>query len=146
MEQALLVLARSLDLVPGPKTMVLLGHGFGRIVGGDPARPSVGFDPEYAEARRLLARARTTVYCLDLTRADAHTLETGLMSVAEDTGGFYLRTHQFPGQAVTRLAAALGGHYEVSFEKPDLPRGEHAIRVDVPGRKARVFARRTYVG
>jgi hypothetical protein len=143
----LLVIGRALDGLPGAKGMVLLGHGFGRIVGGGgPGWPLVGFDPEYSEARRLLARARTTVYCLDLTRADAHTLETGLVAVAEDTGGFYVRTHQFPGQAMSRLAQALGGHYEVSFEKPDLPRGEHVIRVELVGRKGVVLARRSYVG
>jgi hypothetical protein len=92
------------------------------------------------------SRARATVYCVDVTRADSHTLETGLISVAEDTGGFFVRTNWFPGQAVTRLGEALGGHYELSFEKPDLPRGEHAIRVELVGRKGVVFARRTYVG
>jgi hypothetical protein len=86
------------------------------------------------------------VYCLDVTRADSHTLETGLMSVAEDTGGFFMRTNWFPAQAVARLGEALGGHYELSFEKPPLPHGEHAIRVELVGRKGVVFARRTYVG
>ena len=146
MEQALLVIGRALDAVPGPKAVVLVGHGFGRIAGGSLQSSAVSFEADYAEARRLLTRARATVYCLDVTRADAHTLETGLMSVAEDTGGFFVRTHWFPGQAVSRLAEALSGHYELSFEKPDLPRGEHAIRVELVGRKGVVFARRTYVG
>ena len=147
MEQALVALGKALDGMPGSKAMVVFGHGFGRVVGGGDLRSvTVGFDEEYAEARRVLARARVTVYCLDLTRADSHTLEAGLMKVAEDTGGFYLRTHEFPGQAISRLGAALGGHYEVSVEKPDLPRGEHVIRVELIGRKGVVLARRTYVG
>jgi VWFA-related protein len=147
MEQALVALGKALDGMPGTKAMVVFGHGFGRIVGGGGLRSmAVGFDPEYAEARRVLARARVTVYCLDLTRADSHTLEAGLMKVAEDTGGFYLRTHEFPGQAMSRLGAAIAGHYELSFEKPDLPRGEHVIRVELIGRKGVVLARRTYVG
>ena len=146
MEQALVVVGRALDAIPGPKSVVLFGHGFGRIIGGSLPSAFVGFDAEYAEARRLLTRARATVYCLDVTRADSHTLETGLMSVAEDTGGFYLRTNWFPGQAVSRLSEALGGRYELSFAKPELPRGEHAIRVELVGRKGVVFARRTYVG
>jgi VWFA-related protein len=146
MEQALAVIAEALDRVPGPKAVVLLGHGFGRIIGGGLRMTRVGFEPEYVEARRLLTRARATVYCLDLTGADAHTLEAGLMSVAEDTGGFYMRTHEFPGQALSRLGEALGGHYELSFEKPDLPPGEHVIRVELIGRKGAVLARRTYVG
>jgi VWFA-related protein len=146
MEQALVVVGRALDAIPGPKSVVLVGHGFGRIIGGSLPSALVGFDAEYAEARRLLTRARATVYCLDVTRADSHTLETGLMSVAEDTGGFFMRTNWFPGQAISRLSEALDGRYELSFEKPALPRGEHVIRVELVGRKGVVFARRTYVG
>jgi hypothetical protein len=146
MEQALVVVGRALDAIPGPKSVVLVGHGFGRIIGGSLPSALVGFDAEYAEARRLLTRARATVYCLDVTRADSHTLETGLMSVAEDTGGFYVSTNWFPGQAISRLSEALDGRYELSFEKPALPRGEHVIRVELVGRKGVVFARRTYVG
>jgi VWFA-related protein len=147
MEEALLRLGNTLDAMPGSKAMVIFGYGFGRILGaGDLRTMAVGLDQDYAEARRVLARARVTVYCLDLTQADSHTLEAGLMKVAEDTGGFYLRTHEFPGQAMSRLATALRGHYEVSVEKPDLPRGEHVIRVELIGRKGVVLARRTYVG
>jgi hypothetical protein len=68
------------------------------------------------------------------------------MSVAEDTGGFYMRTNWFPGQAISRLSEALDGRYELSFEKPALPRGEHVIRVELVGRKGVVLARRMYVG
>ena len=147
MEQALAVVGAALDRLPGAKSVVLVGHGFGRMIGaGGLGTARVGYEPEYRDARRLLSRARATVYCLDVTRADSHTLETGLMSVAEDTGGFFLRTNWFPGQAVARLGEALGGHYELSFEKPALPHGEHAIRVELTGRKGVVFARRTYVG
>jgi hypothetical protein len=146
MEQALAVVGEALDRLPGPKAVVLVGHGFGRMTGGGLDTARVGYEPEYREARRLLSRARATVYCLDVTRADSHTLETGLMSVAEDTGGFFVRTNWFPGQAVSRLSEALGGHYELSFVKPDLPRGEHVIRVELVGRKGVVLARRTYVG
>ena len=147
MEQALAVLGDALDRLPGSKAVVLVGHGFGRMIGGGGlATARVGYEPEYREARRLLSRARATVYCLDVTRADSHTLETGLMSVAEDTGGFFMRTNWFPAQAISRLGEVLAGHYELSFEKPDLPLGERVIRVELVGRKGAVFARRTYVG
>ena len=146
MEQALVVVGDAPRPHPGSKAVVLVGHGFGRMIGGGLATARVSYDPEYQEARRLLSRARATVYCLDVTRADSHTLETGLMRVAEDTGGFFMRTNWFPAQAVSRLGEALAGHYELSVEKPDLPRGEHVIRVELVGRKGVVFARRTYVG
>jgi VWFA-related protein len=147
MENALAVIGGALDRLPGPKSVVLVGHGFGRMIGGGDIRSArVAYDPEYREARRLLSRARATVYCLDVTRADSHTLETGLRSVAEDTGGFFLRTNWFPGRAMSRLGEALGGHYELSFEKPDLPPGEHVIKVELVGRRGIVLARRTYIG
>ena len=50
MEQALLVTARALDRVPGAKSLVILGHGFGRILIGDGRAPAVGVDDEYREA------------------------------------------------------------------------------------------------
>jgi VWFA-related protein len=146
MEQALLVMARALDRVPGSKSVVLFGHGFGRILIGDMRSAIVGVDAEYREAARLLARARVTVYALDVTQADSHTLATGLEQVAADTGGFYLQTHEFPGLALTRLGDALTGRYELSFEKPALPPGEHSIRIELVGRKGRVLSRHSYVG
>ena len=49
------------------------------------------------------------VFCLDVTDADSHTLEAGLKVTAADTGGFFVRTHLFPGQAMRRLSGALAG-------------------------------------
>ena len=40
MEQALLVTARALDCVPGAKSLVVFGHGFGRILIGDGRAPA----------------------------------------------------------------------------------------------------------
>ena len=146
MEQALLVTARALDSVPGAKSLVIVGHGFGRILIGDLRSAAVGVDDEYREAARLLARARATAYALDVTQAESHTLSAGLELVAADTGGFYLQAHAFPGLALARLADALAGRYELSFDKPALPSGEHRIGIELVGRKGRVLARRTYVG
>lgn len=139
MEQALLVLARALDNLPGEKSVVLFGFGFGRILGSH-----VTFDAEYAEAGRLFMKARASVFCLDVTDAASHTLEAGLMQVAADTGGFFARTNDFPGLAITRLGLALTGRYELAFVKPDLPRGEHTIRIELVGRAGTVLARRAY--
>ena len=139
MEQALLVLARALDKLPGEKSVVLFGFGFGRILGSH-----VEVDAEYGEATHLFRRARASVFCLDVTDAASHTLEAGLMQVAADTGGFFARTNQFPGLAMQRLGRALTGRYEIAFVKPDLPRGGHAIRVELVGRKGQVLHRRAY--
>ena len=84
------------------------------------------------------------MYCLDITDADQHTLEAGLMQVAADTGGFFVRTNTWPSLAMDRLAGALAGRYELSFVRPDLPHGEHAIQIELVGRQGTVLARRSY--
>jgi len=141
-ETALLLLGEALKEVPGSKSLVLFGFGMGQW------SPGVGvfLDADYGPARRALVEARVTVFALDITNADEHTLEVGLQQVADDTGGFYARTHLFPGQAMDRLQRALAGHYVLTFAKPDLPRGEHEIDLSLAGHKGHVLARPTYEG
>lgn len=149
MEESLAVLGQALDRVPGAKTLILFGHGFGRSTGvgfGPGIGVAVSVEDEYAEARRLLLAGRVTVFCLDVTRAAAHSLEAGLRRVASDTGGFYLSTDEFPSQAMARVARAITGHYELSFEKPALPPGEHRMAIELKNRRGRVFARPSYIG
>jgi VWFA-related protein len=142
-ETALLVLADALKELPGPKTMVFVGWGMGRF---DARSGSVTLEHDYGPARRTLLEARVTVFCLDVTQADYHSLEVGLQQVAEDTGGFYARTHLFPAQAMRRLEAALSGHYVLTFEKPRLPPGPHRIEIDLVGHKGTVLAKSFYEG
>jgi VWFA-related protein len=141
-ETALLVLAEAMADLPGAKSVVLFGWGMGRW------SPGIGvmLDRDYEPARRKLVEGRVTVFALDVTNADYHTLEVGLEAVAEDTGGFYEKTHLFPGQALTRLERALAGRYVLTFARPDLPRGEHAISLSLVGRKGTVLARPFYEG
>jgi VWFA-related protein len=142
-ETALLVLADALKELPGPKTMIFVGWGMGRF---DGRSGSVTLDHDYGPARRTLLEARVTVFCLDVTQADYHSLEVGLQQVAEDTGGFYARTHLFPELAMRRLEAALSGHYVLTFEKPRLRPGPHRVEVDLVGRKGTVLAKSSYEG
>ena len=60
MEQALVVVGDALDRLPGSKTVVIVGHGFGRMIGGGGlATARVVYEPEYREARTpALARPR----------------------------------------------------------------------------------------
>jgi hypothetical protein len=76
-----------------------------------------------------LQRARATVFSLDITDADCHTLEGGLKSASFDTGGFFARTHIFPGYALDQLAEALEGPYVLFAEKPDVDIGVHSLRI-----------------
>ena len=137
MEQALALLGRALEPIPRAKSVVLVGHGFGRLFGS-----SIVYEPSYGEARRALQAARASVFALDVTDADSHTLEAGLQMTARDTGGFYERTHLFTKAAVNRLAGALAGQYVlfVEVENP-LDRERHDIDVRLArGRRGTVLA------
>jgi VWFA-related protein len=138
-EKGLMLTAQALDPLPGSKSLVLFGWGFGRL-----GPTGVQMEADYQPAARALEHARVSVFCLDVTNADYHSLEAGLQIVAEDTGGFYSRTHLFAAAAMDRLKGALAGHYVLAFEKPPLKRGEHEISVDLVGRKGTVLAKRSY--
>jgi VWFA-related protein len=141
MEDVLALLGQALEPLPGSKSVVLVGHGFGQLSGG-----TLNFQATYGEARRALQAARAAVFCLDVTDADSHTLEAGLEMTAADTGGFYARTHLFPGLAMARLAGALSGHY-VLFVEVTAPttRQVHDIEVDLVGVDGVVLAKRSYL-
>ena len=140
MEAALRLLAAGLKPLPGAKTVVLVGHGFGRFgLGG------VMMENDYDEAQDALQDARASVFCLDVTTADYHSLEAGLRIVARETGGFYERTHIFGRLALEKLAAALAGHYVLIVEKPEGKPGRHRIDVRLRGRGGTVLARSAFV-
>lgn len=141
MEKALLHIADALEPLPGAKSLVLVGHGWGRLSGS-----WLNFDREYGPAVEAFQAGRVTVYSLDTTEADYHTLEAGLMSVAEETGGFFERTHLFSRRAMTRLAGALAGHYVLFVEKLLGERGYHRIEVDLTRRRGTVMAKSGFVG
>lgn len=136
MEEALVLVGRALERLPGAKSVIILGHGFGRFGSG-----GVTLAPDYDEARRSLRAARASVFCLDVTQADYHSLEAGLQRVAEDTGGFFERTHLFPARALDRLAGTLAGHYVLMVERPPVRKGRHRVDVSVPRRSATVLVR-----
>jgi VWFA-related protein len=135
-ERALQVIGEALQALPGPKTLVFFGWGLGRFGGG-----GVSMTPDYDPARHALQKARCSVFALDVTDADYHSLEVGLIQVAEDTGGFYAKTHVFPDAALRRMERALSGYYVLSFERPEGKTGLRRLDVDlVKGKKGRVLA------
>jgi VWFA-related protein len=136
MEEALALVGRALEPLPGAKSVIVFGHGFGRL-----GLSGVTLAPGYDEARRSLRAARASVFCLDVTQADYHSLEVGLQQVAEDTGGFFERTYLFPALALNRLAGVLAGHYVLMVERPPVRRGRHRVDVSVPHRSATVLVR-----
>ena len=144
-QEALRELGEALEPLPGAKSVVLIGYGFGdlRVVLG-----MVGstLDGRYEAARAALEAARASVFTLDVTQADYHTFEHGLQMVAEDTGGFFVRTYlRPPRRAVDRVAAAIAGRYVLFTEQPDVGPGEYPIEVEVADVDGTVLARSTYV-
>jgi VWFA-related protein len=134
-ERALLLIGQALEPLPGSKSVVLVGHGFGRYT-----PDGVMMEADYEPARRALVSARASVFSLDVTDADYHSLEAGLQLVSEETGGFYARTHIFPGEAMRRLAGALAGYYVLFVEKPDTERLDHEVEVKLLHHKGDVLA------
>ena len=138
-ETALRLIGEVLYEIEGSKTLVFIGHGMGELSG-----PRVSLHDDYGAARQVLLEAGVTVFSLDVTDADHHTLEVGLQDIAAETGGFYARAHNFSGQAVSRLEQALEGHYVLEVGHPGGERGRHDIDVDVVESPGQVLARKSY--
>ena len=141
-EAGLFVLARALTEIPGGKTMLYFGWGLGTIggIGG----PNYAERRDFRNALKSLAAARVSIFTLDVTEADYHTLETSLQNVSDLTGGIYQKTHIFANLAMDRVRRAISGHYVLVFQAPGAFRGQHAIEVKLSGRKGEVNARQYY--
>ena len=135
-EKALLLLGQALEPLPGTKSIVLFGHGFGRYTS-----MGVLMERGYEEALAALQRARVAVFSIDVTQADYHSLEVGLQSVSEETGGFYERSFHFPDRTVKRLAGALAGHYVLLVEASDEISEWSELSVKLTRRGGTVLAR-----
>ena len=136
----LILLANALRQIPGPKSIIFFSWGIGNYT-----PEGVRMDWNYGIARYALDAARATVFSIDFTQADYHSLAVGLDKVASDTGGFYASTYHFPKQAVDRLRRTLAGHYELEVRKPETGvRGTHTIEVSTTKRGAYVMARSTF--
>jgi len=139
MSDALELVAQSLAPMPGPKTLVLFGWGVGRYNRGHRITT-----PGVTNAISALTAARTSVFSLDITTADWHTLEIGLRKVSEDTGGIYLKTHLFPDTAMDKLVRVISSYYELSIKPPPKLKHPYLIDVKVKRRGARVYVRQNH--
>ena len=133
-ERALQVTAEALLSLPGEKDLVYLGWGLGRYGAG-----GVRMTPDYEPAVRALDAAQATVFVLDVSQVDNHSLEVGLKSVAAHTGGTYARTFHFASQAVQRLARTLGGHYVVNIDRSLLPEARGRLKLQLRDKKGQVL-------
>lgn len=139
-ERAFELIGQALERLPGSKAIAFFGHGMGRMnLGGD-----VSVEKGYTEARRALTAARATVFSLDITMADAHSLAYGLQRIAEETGGFYASSLDFPERPMRWLAGALSGYYVLFVERPEHADKARDVTVALTRRQAHVFATSSY--
>ena len=141
-ERGLDLVAQALEPIPGGKSMLYFGWGLGTVGGLTGPVPSE--KREYRQALRSLSAARVSIFTLDVTDADYHTLEYRLEAVSDATGGTYHKTHLFPTAAIERVTRAISGRYVIVFVKPPLPRGGHEVRLELVNRKGTVSARSYY--
>lgn len=136
-ERGLEVLANALKPFPGEKVIVYLGWGLGRFGGG-----GVSMIPAFYPAVRALRAAKATVFVLDITDAEYHSLEVGLGAVAAATGGTYTKTYLYPHLATDYVARATSGYYVLTLDRDALPAGGGTVTVQLrERRKGIVFAR-----
>jgi VWFA-related protein len=142
-ERALEVLARALVPIAGGKTLLYFGWGLGTV--GGMTGPNASEQKAWTEAMYRMSEARTTIFTLDVTDADYHSLEGSIQQIAELTGGTYYKTHLFPDLAMNLVGKAISGRYVLVLVKPPGPRGEHSVEIALAGKKGRVISRQYFV-
>jgi VWFA-related protein len=125
-EQALEKVADALKTLPGQKAVLFLGWGLGR------ATPQgMWYTQTFVRAANKLNEAQASVFVLDITHDDFHTLAAGLYSMAASTGGTYNATYKFPDRALKLLAQALSGYYVLTVDADDLPKDGRQLRIEL---------------
>jgi VWFA-related protein len=135
-ERGLEVLGKAMEPLRGEKTMIFLGWGLGRF-----STDGVRMTPAYKPAVRALRAAHASVFVLDVTSADAHSLETGLEGIAEATGGMYLKTFRLPGLATEVLAKTISGHYVLTLDRALLSGEAAEVSIELREKSGTVLAR-----
>ena len=135
-EKALVVTAEALGRLPGEKVVVYVGWGLGRYT-----PEGVKITQTFKDAVKALRQAQATVFVLDITAADYHSLEVGLQAVASATGGTYAKTYVFPEQALKLLAQAISGYYVLSLDRNEIPAEGGEVRIELRGKRGVVLAR-----
>jgi hypothetical protein len=121
-EKALTCVGRTLQDLAGPKTLLFCGWA------AESHRAS--WRTDYPSIVEAVSRAHASVFVLDVS-SGAHRLEAGLRVLANDTGGTYNATFDFPDLARLRIQRALEGAYEVVFRSPGPGRGWHSVEIEL---------------
>lgn len=134
-EAALLLIAKALHQIPGPKVIILAGWGVGTLEG----RSGVKLKPEWNRAVDQLRNDDVPV--ISLNHGIGGELSFGLAATAGATGGLYAGLQNFDRQAVRRVAGMLAGHYALTLRIDDLLKpGEYPLSIRVNRRGAEVQA------
>jgi len=134
-ERALGYIGEALEATKGTKVLFFIGWGLGRF-----SSSGVSMTPQYDSAVQKLTQSRVTVYSLDISRADYHSLEVGMKSVSKQTGGFYQKTHQYSKRVFEKALRASRGYYLLTFEPPDSD-PPHAFKINLVGRKGELLVK-----
>ena len=140
MADALELIGEALKPIPGTKSLVLFGYALGRMSAGS----RITIDDGYRRAMEALSASRTSVFSLDVTDADAHSLALGLRTIAEDTGGFYVKTHQFPDIAMKKLVRVISSYYELEIIPPPDLEDDYTIKVSLDRPHTDVYVRQDH--
>ena len=140
MSSAFEVIARSLENIPGAKSLVFFGFGLGRMSAGQRITVGDGYD----RTIQALANARCSVFSVDLTEADYHSLEHGQRKISDDTGGLYIKTFHFPEIAMQRLVRVISSYYELSIVPPPDLAESFKIKVKVTRPGTTVYVRQNH--
>ena len=140
-EHALRIIGQGLGAIPGSKSLLYFGWGLGNF---DSVMGLI-LDHNFTRALSALVHSHTSVFVLDVTTADFHSMQGGLESMADETGGLYVKTHVFPKLAMDKVSRAISGYYLLTFERPRLRRGRHAMSIHLLGHpKISVLSRPEY--
>ena len=115
-EDAFLEIARVLRNFNGFKNLVYVGWGIGEW------SPTTGmhYGVEYHRAVVELTRAKVSVFSLDLTMADYHSLAAGMMKLSGQTGGTYFSLYKFPDRAAKMVSRSMSAYYLITYEHPEV--------------------------
>ena len=137
MARALELIGEALEPIPGAKSLVVFGYGLGTMTAGSHITHGDG----YRRAMETLTAARTSVFSLDITSADYHSLELGLRTVAADTGGAYWKTYVFPDIAMKLFTRVISSYYELEIIPPPNLRKNFSLKVKVDRPRVDVYVR-----
>jgi VWFA-related protein len=127
--KAMICIGRSLQTLPGPKSVMFFGWSLGR-----PKRDS--WFIEYPAMIDAITKANTSVFVLDVSNG-YHWLDTALRELAYDTGGLYNGGCEYEMMYCAELAtlkakrAIEGGSYEVVFRDPATTKGWHQVEIEL---------------